>query len=114
MSKTINAQPFDIHSTEKDAVSLRDYTGDKDTLSYKRTAPKRVKDFPGMAKTELKLTRVNPTTGELVGIITVSTSIRADATAADKTAMMALSKAAADDAAWTDLVTDQRLPLATV
>jgi len=111
MSKTINAQPFDIHSTEKDAVSLRDYAGDKDTLTFKRTAPKRVKDFPGMAKSELKLTRVNPTTGELVGIITVSTSIRADAAAADKSAMQALIKSAEADAAWADLVNDQRLPL---
>lgn len=111
MSKTINAQPFDIHSTEKDAVSLRDYAGDKDTLAFKRTAPKRVKDFPGMAKSELKLTRVDPSTGELVGIMTVSTSVRADALAADKTAMMDLIKAAAADASWADLVTDQRLPL---
>lgn len=111
MSKTINAQPFDIHSTEKDAVSLRDYTGDKDTLTYKRIAPKRVKDFPGMAKSELKLTRVNNATGELVGIVAITTSIRADATTADKDAMMAISKAAAADGAWTELVSDQRLPL---
>lgn len=111
MSKTINAQPFDIHSTLGDAVTLRDYTGDKDTLAYKRSAPKRVKDFPGMAKSELKLTRIDPVTGELVGIITVATSIRADAIQTEKDAMMALSKAAMADSAWTDLVTDQRLPL---
>jgi hypothetical protein len=111
MSKTINAQPFDIHSTLGDAVVLRDYTGDKDSIAYKRTAPKRVKDFPGMAKSEMKLTRIDPVTGELVGIITVATSIRADAADADKSAMMALAKAAAADGAWTDLVTDQRLPL---
>jgi len=111
MSKVINTQPFDIHSTEKDVVSLRDYTGDKDTLAYKRIAPKRVKDFPGMAKSELKLTRVDPSTGELVGIITVATSIRADAAATAKTEMQSLVKAAAADAAWADLVNDQRLPL---
>lgn len=111
MSKTINAQPFDIHSTEKDAVSLRDYTSDKDTLTYKRIAPKRVKDFAGVARSELKLTRVDPTTGELVGNITVLTNIRADASAADKTAMMAIIKSAQADAAWPDLVNDQRLPL---
>lgn len=112
MTKTINTQPFDIHSTEKDIVSLRDYTGDKDSLTFKRTAPKRVKDFPGMAKSELKLTRVDPTSGELVGIITVATSIRADASATDRSQMMSLTKAAAADASWADLVNDQRLPLA--
>lgn len=111
MSKTINAQPFDIHSTEKDVVSLKDYSGDADTLSYKRIAPKRVKDFPGMAKSELKLTRTDPVTGELVGIITVATSIRADASATTKSSMMATGKAALADSAWTDLVNDQRLPL---
>jgi hypothetical protein len=111
MSKTINAQPFDIHSTQGDVVQLRDYTGDKDTLSYKRTAPKRVKDFPGMAKSELKLTRIDPATGELVGIITVATSIRADSIATDRSQMMTLAKAATVDAAWADLVNDQRLPL---
>jgi hypothetical protein len=113
MTKTINTQPFDIHSTEKDVVLLRDYTGDKDTLAFKRTAPKRVKDFPGMAKSELKETRVDNTTGELIGIITTSTSFRADAVSTEIDAAMTLHKAALADAAWPALVKDQRLPLAT-
>ena len=114
MTKTINTQPFDIHSTEKDAVSLRDYTGDKDTLLYRRTAAKRQKDFPGMAKSELKETRVDSTTGELIGIITTSTSFRADAPSSEVVGAMTLHKAALADAAWASLVQDQRLPLATV
>jgi hypothetical protein len=111
MSKTINSQPFDIYSAVGDVVQLHDFTGKKDTLAYKRTAPKRVKDFPGMAKSELKLTRVDPATGALVGIVTVSTSIRADASDADKTALQAIIKSAEADAAWEALVEDQRLPL---
>lgn len=111
MSKLINSQPFDIHATERDTVSLRDYTGDKDTFTVKRTAPKRVKDFPGMAKSELKLTRVDSVTGELIGIMTVSTSIRADATGTNKTEMRALTRSALADTMWNDLVDDQRLPL---
>lgn len=114
MSKVFNTQTFDIYSTEKDVVSLRDFANDKDTLAYKRLAPKRTKDSPGMAKSELKITRVDPTTGVLIGIVNVSSSIRADATAADKTALMAIITAAQADGAWTELVTDQRLPLATV
>lgn len=111
MSKLINSQPFDIFSTEKDVVTLRDFTTDSDSLSYKRTAPKRQKDFPGVARSELKLSRVDASTGELVGTVTVTTSIRADASDTNKTAMMAISKAALADSAWTDLINDQRLPL---
>jgi hypothetical protein len=54
---------------------------------------------------------VDLSTGELVGIIIVATSIRADAAGADKMVMMALVKVAEADAAWADLVNDQRLPL---
>lgn len=111
MTKVLNTQPFDLHASGLDVVTLRDYTGDKDTLAYKRTAPKRVKDFPGMAKSEMKVTRVDPTTGELIGIVTVSTSIRADAAAADKSALRGLTDAAIADAAWAALVDEQRLPL---
>lgn len=111
MSKTLNAIVFDIHSQEKDVVVLRDYIGDASQISYKRTAAKRVKDFPGMQKTEVKHTITAPD-GNIVGIQTVTTSIRADAAAASRTLLNATTVAALQDAAYTALIQDQRLPLA--
>lgn len=110
MSKTLNSHVFSTHSHEKDAVVLRDYTSDAETLSYKRTAPKRVKDFPGMEKSEMKQT-VTAADGSLIGIQTVTTSILAGTAVAVRSAMNATTIAAMQDSAYTDLIVDQRLPL---
>lgn len=110
MSKTLNSIVFSTHSQEKDAVVLRDYVNDASQISYKRTAPKRVKDFPGMEKTEVKHT-LTGTDGSLLGIQTVTTSIRADVLPAVRTSMSATTAAAIADSAYSDLVLDQRLPL---
>lgn len=110
MSKTLNSIVYDIHSTEKDVVVLRDYASDASQLSYKRTAPKRLKDFPGMEKTELKHT-VTGADGSIIGIQTVTTSIRADAAEAVRSSLNATTQAALADSAYTDLVQNQRLPL---
>lgn len=111
MSKTINAVIFETFSNEKDIVTLRDFTDNKKILTYKRSAPKRVKDFPGMEKSEMKLTLVDPTLGT-VGIITVSSSIRADALDPVKTDLILSAQGMVADASYAALVTDQRLPLA--
>lgn len=110
MSKTFNSVVFDIHSQEKDAVALRDYAADKSTLQFRRTPAKRVKDFPGMNKSEMKHT-VTGADGSLIGIQTVSTSIIATASAADIAYINATTKAAVADDIYTNLVADQRLPL---
>lgn len=110
MSKTLNTKPFDIYSSEKDVTVLRDFTGDKDQIAYKRTAPKRVGTFPGMQKTEMKHTNL-AADGSVVSIVTVTTSIRADAIDAAKDDIMLTFKAAVADGAWSTLVLDQRLPL---
>lgn len=111
MSKTFATLPFNTHAQERDAVVLRDYTGDKNQISYKRTAPKRLKDFPGMEKSELKHTMTD-SSGNIVGIQTVSTSIIATASQTDRQALLAVTNAAINDEAYTSLVYDQRLPLA--
>ena len=111
MSKTFATLPFNTHAQERDAVVLRDYTGDKNQISYKRTAPKRLKDFPGMEKTEIKHTMTDAS-GNIVGIQTVSTSIIATASQTDRQALLAVTNAAINDEAYTSLVYDQRLPLA--
>lgn len=111
MSKTFATLPFNTHAQERDAVVLRDYTGDKNQISYKRTAPKRLKDFPGMEKTEIKHTMTD-SSGNIVGIQTVSTSIIATASQTDRQALLAVTNAAINDEAYTSLVYDQRLPLA--
>lgn len=110
-AKTFATLPFNTHAQERDVVVLRDYTGDKNQLTYKRTAPKRVKDFPGMEKTELKHTMTDAS-GNIIGIQTVSTSIIATASAADRQALLAVTAAAVADEAYVSLVNDQRLPLA--
>lgn len=109
MTKTIALKPFDIHSLEKDVVTVRDYSGDRSSIAFKRQAPKRIKDFPGMEKSETKYT-LTGIGGTLIGIVTISTSIRADADAASRTDLLVLPRAVIDDDLWTQLVTDQRLP----
>lgn len=110
MSKTLNTIVFDIHSTEKDAVALRDYATDRHTLLFRRTAAKRTKDFVGMNKTAMKHTLVGAD-GSLIGIQEVTTSVRADALPADITALNTVTAAATADAIYTNLIVDQRLPL---
>lgn len=110
MSKTLNAFVFDTFSNEKDVTILRDFSGGKLSLAYKRSAPKRVKDFPGMEKSELKLTVTDPTLG-VVAIVSSNTSIRADADDATRSSTIATMLAAMADSAYTQLVQDQRLPI---
>jgi len=50
--------------------------------------------------------------GNIIGIQTVSTSIIATASAADRQALLAVTAAAVADGAYVSLVNDQRLPLA--
>lgn len=109
MSKTFATVVYDVFSQEKDVVTLRDFVNDKFQIAYKRLLPKRTKDFPGMEKTEQKLTVSDPVLG-VIGIVTVATSIRADQTAATKTSILAQSTAMQADAAYTSLVQDQKLP----
>lgn len=109
MSKTFATIVYDTFSQEKDVVTLRDFVNDKFQAAYKRLLPKRTKDFPGMEKTELKLTQSDPVLGT-IGIVTISTSIRADQPAAVKTALLAQLTAIQADAAYTALVMDQKLP----
>ena len=111
MSKTFANLPFNTHAQERDVVVLRDYTGDQNQISYKRTAPRRLKDFPGMEKTELKHTMTD-SSGNIIGIQTVSTSIVANAPVVVRQALLAVTTAAMSDEAYTSLVNDQRLPLA--
>ena len=111
MSKTFANLPFNTHAQERDVVVLRDYTGDKNQISFKRTAPRRLKDFPGMEKTELKHTMTD-SSGNIIGIQTVSTSIVANASVVDRQALLAVTTAAMSDEVYTSLVNDQRLPLA--
>lgn len=109
MSKTFATVVYEIFSQEKDVVTLRDFVADKYQIAYKRLLPKRTKDFPGMEKTEQKLTLSDPVLGT-IGIVTVSTSIRADQLPAVKTALLAQSLAMQGDATYTSLVMDQKLP----
>lgn len=109
MSKTLNSVPYILFSVEKDAVTFRDSANDGG-VSYKRSAPKRTKDFPGMEKSEVKHTVTDPTVG-VIGILTISTSIRADATDAQKAAIVATGASLMADAAYLPLVQGQQLPL---
>lgn len=111
MSKTLNSTVYDIFSSEKDNVTLRDFTGNQKTLAYKRSAPKRTKDFPGMEKSELKLSLIDPVLGT-IGIVTLSASVRAGTADATKTDLIQTIVAAAGEASYPQLVLDQRLPLA--
>lgn len=110
MSKTFATIAFDTFSQEKDVVVLRAFATDRHQLSAKRILPKRTKDYPGAERTEMKVTLSDPTLG-IVGIISVSTSIRADTAAASRDSLVAIAKDAMADPFFTSLVHDQKLPL---
>lgn len=110
MSKTFNSVTFDLNSQEKDVVTFRDFATNAASVAYKRSAPKRTKDFPGMEKGEVKHTLLDPVLGT-IGIVTVTTSIRAGTPDVIKTALAATIASIISDAAFTNLVIDQRLPL---
>lgn len=110
MSKTINTTAYDTFSNEKDVVVLRDFTSNLKSIAFKRAAPKRVKDFPGMAKTEAKYTLL-AADGSVKGIVSISSSIRADLDDAGRQDLILTSRGILADTAWSDLITDQRLPL---
>lgn len=112
MSKTFNSIAFTLFSVEKDVVVLSDSSTNTGTVSYKRTAPKRQKDFPGMEKGEIKHTMVDPVTGAVIGIVSTSTSVLATATDAQRTSLIAVQKASLDDSAFSSLVMDRQIPLA--
>lgn len=109
MSKTFNTIVFDTFSQEKDVVTLRAFATDKHQLAAKRILPKRTKDYPGAERTELKVTLSDPTLG-IIGIVSVSTSIRADTAVVDRDSLIAITKDAMADAMYTALVHDQKLP----
>ena len=112
MTITVNSLPFDIFSSEKDAVILRDFTGeapDDAQLSFKRVLPKPTKDFVGMEKGEVKLT-IKDSAGKLAGIYLLSTSVRADQLEATKAANLATLLAAGAHASTQNLVKQQQLP----
>lgn len=110
MSKMLNSQPFDMHSQLADAVVLHDYTSKVDTLTYKRQAAKRVKDYPGVERTEVKLQRIDPLTGEVIGTVIAQTAIKAGTPDSVRDSLMATLKAAEADSSWADLVHVQKLP----
>lgn len=111
MSKTLNSVAYDTFSQEKDVVILRDFASNDASIAYKRTAPKRTKDFPGMEKGEVKHTLVDPANGNIIGIVTVSTSIRVGTNDAFKAKIIADTAAIVSDSGFSGLVQDQRLPL---
>lgn len=111
MSKTLDSKTFNIFSLEKDVVVMTDLTSNSGQLSYKRTAPKRQKDFPGMEKGEVKHTLVDPSTGGIIGIVTTSTSIIATASDQQRNHLAAVQRAALVDDAFSALVLDRQLPL---
>lgn len=110
MSKVLNTVTYDLNSQEKDVVTFRDFSANNASIAYKRSAPKRSKDFPGMEKGEVKHVLMDPILG-VIGIVTVSTSIRAGTADAIKTGLASTIAAVVSDAAFTNLVLDQRLPL---
>lgn len=110
MTITVATKPFDLFSQEKDQVTYRDFTGNNGPLmQFKRSLPKRVGDFPGMEKGELKITTYR-SDGQVQGIYTLSSSVRADTAEADKVTDKGLIAAAADLTQYESLVKEQRLP----
>lgn len=109
---TLNTVAYNKHSQSGDVVVLKDYVSDKKVATFRRTAPVRVKDFPGMEKTFVKLS-VTDDEGKLLGVLDVQTSVLVGSSAAaTKTTITGFLDALASATEFTDLVTDQKLPYA--
>lgn len=110
MTITVTAKSFDLFSQEKDQVTFRNFEGANGAqMQFKRQLPKRVGDFPGMEKGELKITTYR-SDGSVQGIYTLNSSIRADTLEADKVLDKDLVAATAATAQYESLVKEQRLP----
>lgn len=105
---TINTVNFEISTVEKDVVQFRDFTGNAESLTFKRQAPKRTKDFPGMEKSESKYVISDPILG-VIAIATVNTSIRADQPDSVRNRVIAAVQGVGAISEFDDLVLDQRL-----
>lgn len=111
MSLTVNAKTYSADSVGPNAVI---YNGPAHTLSVlddialRRTAPKPVKDFSGVAKSSGKLTRTLTLTGALTptapGILECSTSIPVGAASADIDAILNDMGAFIASATYKDIV----------
>lgn len=109
MSKTYATRVFDNFSIEKDAIALRDFTNNDLTLINRRTLPKRSGTFPGMEKAEVKLTMIDTATGEPIGIVTLSSSIKVGTSDASRDLLRDIVVEVASSADYTNLLNDQRL-----
>lgn len=110
MPITVATKPFDLFSQEKDQVTFKDFSGANGaSMQFKRSLPKRVGEFPGMEKGELKITTYR-SDGQVQGIYTLSSSVRADTSEAAKILDKDLIAAAAGLPQYEALVKEQRLP----
>lgn len=104
---TITATMF---GQESNGVSLKVINGgNHEGVLFKRTLPTRTKDFPGMEKGQIKLTTYTPT-GEVQGIYTINSSVRADATAAQKMTDKDILERLLNHEVADQLLTNQLLP----
>lgn len=90
MTISVNNTPFDVKSANGTSVELQDFSvpavqAARLKISY--SDPKPTKDFVGTSKSEGKFT-FRDTTGQVIGILCLKTSIRADVTEVARTAML--------------------------
>lgn len=109
MSKTYATRTFDSFSVEKDTIVLRDFTNNDLTIQNRRSLPKRAGDFPGMEKSEVKVTLVDPATGQTKAIATVSTSILVGTDPTKRDLVRDILVEIASSADYTNLIAGQRL-----
>lgn len=112
MTITVNTKAFDVKSSSETYVELQNFAvpavmAERLKLSY--TDPKPTKDYVGNGRSEVKLTFRNAA-GEVVGILSMNTSIRADVAEADRLSFLATLAACGGDAKVQNMVKRGQIP----
>lgn len=112
MTITVTAKAFDVKSSSETYVSLQNFavpaiSAEQMKISY--SDPKPTKDFVGMGKAEGKVT-FRDALGAVTGILSINSSIRADVSETDRTAMLALITALGGDAKFIATVKRGQIP----
>lgn len=112
MTITVNAIAFDVKRSNGTSVELQNFAVAPlvaQTMKIAVSDPKPQKDFVGMGKAEGKIT-FRDAQGAVSGIYTISSSVRADVSDADKTSQLTTIVALAGHASFTNAVKFGKVP----
>lgn len=109
--KTIANHNFELDAQTGNSVTYRDFEHDDIAVMVNRTPPKPRKDFPGMERGEFRVKLMDPATKQIIGTVSVSTSLLATIPGTARDTITAVTRGVVADSAFAALIADNRIPL---